>query len=290
MRHVFFRVPDNSVYPLLSPEQQSTMTSNMHSRLLTLLMICLIASSCAGNRANNLQDPVDERPNIVLIMADDLGFSDIGCYGGEIETPNLDYLAANGLRFRRFYNTSRCCPTRASLLTGLYNQQAGIGEMTTDRNLPGYRGFLTNNTVTIAEVLRTAGYHTAMTGKWHVSNTIEQSTPEAQLQWVNHQAFHPYFSPVEQYPINRGFEKYFGNIFGVVDYFDPFSLVNGSTAVISVPEDYYHTDAINDTAVSYIKTLAKTTNRSFCMWHKRLRTGHCRHCPKTFRNMKPHTK
>jgi arylsulfatase A-like enzyme len=199
----------------------------------------------------------DKRPNIIIILADDLGYSDLGCYGSEIQTPNIDKLAGNGLRFRKFYNTSRCCPTRASLLTGLYNQQAGIGEMTTDRNQPGYRGYLTENSVTIAEVLRTAGYRTAMSGKWHVSNTIEQPGKEAQLKWLNHQAYHPYFSPIEQYPIKRGFEKYYGNIFGVVDFFDPFSLVNDSTAVQSVPKDYYHTDAINDTAVSYIREFSK---------------------------------
>jgi arylsulfatase A-like enzyme len=198
-----------------------------------------------------------KRPNIILILADDLGYSDIGCYGGEIATPNLDYLANNGLRFNRFYNTSRCCPTRASLLTGIYNHNAGIGEMTTDRELPGYRGFISKNTVTIAEVLKDAGYHTAMVGKWHVSNTIEQKDAEAQLRWLNHKEEHPLFSPIEQYPVNRGFEKYYGNLWGVVDYFDPFSLVNGTTPVTTVPDNYYHTDAISDTAVAYIKEYAK---------------------------------
>jgi arylsulfatase A-like enzyme len=198
-----------------------------------------------------------ERPNIIVILADDLGYSDIGCYGGEINTPHLDKLAANGLRFSKFYNTSRCCPTRASLLTGVYNQQAGIGEMTTDRQLPGYRGYLTENTVTLAEVLKAAGYHTGMVGKWHVSNTIEQGNPEAQLAWLNHQSDHPAFSPLGQYPVNRGFEKYFGNIWGVVDFFDPFSLVNGTTPVKTVPRNYYHTDALSDTAVAYIREFSQ---------------------------------
>ncbi len=234
-----------------------------HRDCILIIFFAIIFSSCAENRQNKNVTKKDSRPNIVLILADDLGFSDIGCFGGEINTPNLDYLAANGLRFTRFYNTSRCCPTRASLLTGLYNQQAGIGEMTTDRDEPGYRGYLTDNTVTIAEVLKSAGYHTAMSGKWHVSNTIEQPTKEEQLKWLNHQAYHPYFSPVEQYPANRGFEKYYGNIWGVVDYFDPFSLVSGTTAVPSVPKNYYHTDAINDTAVSYIKEYSKEQNPFF---------------------------
>src|SRR5690349_2891925 len=107
-------------------------------------------------------------PNIVVILVDDMGFSDIGCYGSEIPTPNLDALAANGVRFTQFYNTGRCCPTRASLLTGLYAHQAGIGHMMEDKQLPGYRGRLNDQCVTIAEVLRPAGYFTAMSGKWHV--------------------------------------------------------------------------------------------------------------------------
>ena len=119
------------------------------------------------------------RPNIVLIMVDDMGYSDIGCYGGEIDTPNLDRLAEEGLRFTQFYNTSRCVPTRGSLLTGLYPHQAGVGRMTFDAGEPGYRGYLTENTVTIAEVLKQAGYRPGMVGKWHVSQTIERKDAAA---------------------------------------------------------------------------------------------------------------
>src|SRR5438045_237581 len=100
------------------------------------------------------------RPNVLLILADDLGYSDLGCYGGEIATPNLDALAANGLRFRQFYNCTRCCPTRASLMTGLYPHQAGVGDMTAQTPAPGYRGFPQPNTRTLAELLRTAGHTT----------------------------------------------------------------------------------------------------------------------------------
>jgi arylsulfatase A-like enzyme len=108
------------------------------------------------------------KANILVILVDDMGFSDIGCYGSEIPTPNLDRLASNGLLFTQFYNTGRCCPTRASVLTGLYPHQAGVGHMTEDNSVPGYRGRLNDRCVTIAEVLRGAGYFTAMSGKWHV--------------------------------------------------------------------------------------------------------------------------
>lgn len=226
------------------------------TRSLALLGLGIL-SACSGNERSAAADNADKRPNIIVILADDLGYSDLGSYGGEIQTPHLDEMAMNGVRFTRFYNTSRCCPTRASLLTGVYNQQAGIGEMTTDMNLPGYRGHITDNVVTLAEVLKNAGYRTAMTGKWHVSTTVVQPDKEAQLKWLNHQAEHPFFSPVEQYPVNRGFEKYYGNIFGVVNFFDPFSLVNGTDAVKSVPGGYYHTDALNDTAAAYVREFSK---------------------------------
>lgn len=116
--------------------------------------------------------PAADRPNIIVILVDDMGFSDIGCYGSEIPTPNLDALAADGLRFTQFYNTGRCCPTRASLLTGLYPHQAGVGHMTDDKGLPGYAGRLNDSCVTIAEVLKPAGYFTAMSGKWHVGQNL----------------------------------------------------------------------------------------------------------------------
>lgn len=227
-------------------------------KALAIALISISITSCKSNPEPEKNKITQEkRPNIVLILADDLGYSDLGCYGGEIDTPNLNYLAENGMRFTQFYNTSRCCPSRASLLTGLYNHEAGIGEMTTDRGLPGYRGHITDNTVTMAEVLKEAGYHTGMIGKWHVSNTVVQDTPEKQLNWLNHHESHPWFSPEDQYPTKRGFEKYYGNIWGVVDFFDPFSLVNGTEPVETVPDDYYHTDAISDTTVAYINEFSK---------------------------------
>ncbi|PHX79031.1 MAG: arylsulfatase [Opitutia bacterium] len=124
------------------------------------LLLALLAFGAGASAAT--------KPNIVVILVDDMGFSDIGCYGSEIPTPNLDGLAQSGLRFTQFYNTARCCPTRAALLTGLYPHQTGVGWMTEDQKQPGYEGRLNDRCVTMAEVLRPAGYLTAMTGKWHV--------------------------------------------------------------------------------------------------------------------------
>jgi arylsulfatase A-like enzyme len=176
------------------------------------------------------------RPNIVLIMADDMGFSDIGCYGSEIATPNLDRLAKGGIRFTQFYNTARCCPTRASLLTGLYPHQAGVGHMVVDRGAPAYQGYLNDRCATIAEVLRPAGYRTAMSGKWHVG--------ENRPHW----------------PTDRGFEKYFGLISGATNYW---RLDEGrQMAMDDKPwkppaEGFYMTDAITDYAVKFIDQLGR---------------------------------
>jgi len=174
-----------------------------------------------------------KRPNIILIMSDDMGFSDIGCYGGEISTPNLNELASNGLRFTQFYNTARCCPTRASLLTGLYPHQAGVGHMTEDRGLEAYRGDLNSHCLTIAEVLKQAGYSTYMAGKWHVTPHIKPEGPK--YNW----------------PRQRGFDRFFGTIFGAGSFYDPNSLTRDNT-MIPPAEDFYYTDAISDNAVNYI--------------------------------------
>lgn len=151
-------------------------------------------------------------------------------------------------------------PTRASLLTGLYPHQAGIGQMTFDRgaDYPGYRGFLKENAVTIAEVLKEAGYQTGMVGKWHVSLTYfkgdrKDERNKAHMTWLNRQGYYEDdFADINTYPTAKGFEKYYGNIWGVVNYFDPFSLVEQTKPVKEVPSDYYLTDAISDKAVAYI--------------------------------------
>ena len=169
-------------------------------------------------------------------MADDMGFSDLGCYGGEIEMPNLDILANNGIRYTQFYNTGRCCPTRASLMTGLYAHQTGMGWMTT-ANLkhPGYTGDLNKSCVTIAEVLRESGYSTYMTGKWHVVYD-KNMEPEG---------------PKDNWPLQRGFNKYYGPINGGGSFFTTKYLTYGNER-IKPPGNYYLTDAISDSSVAFI--------------------------------------
>ena len=177
-------------------------------------------------------EPRPPRPNILLIMADDMGFSDIGCYGGEISTPNLDALAAGGLRFRQFYNAARCCPTRAALLTGVYQHQAGVGHMVNDRGRPGYEGFLNDRCATIAEALAPAGYVTMISGKWHVG--------EEPPHW----------------PDQRGFQRSFGLISGGSNYFklDSARQMALDGAPWTPPDDgsFYMTDAFADQAVRFL--------------------------------------
>lgn len=224
----------------------------MKPNYLFLPVALLAANNAVAKNDSNKKN--SQRPNILIILADDLGYSDLGCYGSEIYTPNLDRLAQEGVRFSHFYNTSRSCPTRASLLTGLYQHQAGIGRMTFDDHLPGYRGTLSRNAVTIAEVLKEAGYATSMVGKWHIAETPLRKD---QREWLNHQVFHETFSDLCHYPVNRGFDSHYGTIYGVVDYFDPFSLVEGEVPIKEVPEGYYITQALSDRAVEEINEYAK---------------------------------
>ncbi len=179
---------------------------------------------------------VPRRPNIAVILVDDMGFSDIGCYGSEIPTPNLDKLAAGGLRFTQFYNTGRCCPTRASLLTGLYSHQAGVGHMVTDRKQPGYQGNLNDRCVTIAEVLRSAGYRTAMAGKWHVTRFVQATNETEKMNW----------------PRQRGFDHYFGVIQGTANYFRPKPLTRENEIIEAPADGFYTTDAFVDNALQFL--------------------------------------
>ncbi len=171
-----------------------------------------------------------DKPNIVIILADDLGFSDLGCYGGEICTPNLDELAASGVRFTQCYNSSRCCPSRASLLTGLYPHQAGIGRFVGKGNKkPGYLGRLTDRCVTLAEVLSKSGYGTYACGKWHVN---------------------------EPGPIGRGFKEFYGFVHGyAVDSWQPEMMIRlpaGRPQRSYVKGEYFATDAITDHALDFL--------------------------------------
>ena len=223
--------------------------------VITTGILALIATSCnsgvSNNKTGRSKQADTQKPNIIIILADDMGYSDIGCFGGEVNTPNIDRLAAQGLRFTQFYNSSRCCPTRASLRTGLYPHQAGMGGMTSnnDAGEPGpYQGYLNENCVTIAEVLKTAGYYTAASGKWHVG--------EARPHW----------------PTDRGFDNYYGLISGGANYFD---ITRGkspgivrhfaidSTEHMPPKEGFYMTDAITENALRFLDTASEKENPFF---------------------------
>jgi len=183
-----------------------------------------------------------KRPNIVFILADDMGFSDIGCYGSEIETPHLDALAKGGLRFTDFHNNPRCCPSRASLLTGMYPHQAGMGMMTNDHGLypyPAYIDDLSPNCVTIAEALKAGGYTTLMTGKWHLTPL---GPKEDKHSW----------------PLQRGFDRYYGILQGSGSYFDPGTLTLDNEPIEVSKEDrnFYLTDAIGEYSTKFIQEAA----------------------------------
>lgn len=203
----------------------------MHMLLPSVLLLAVAGTVCSAE---------SDRPNIVLIMADDMGYTDIGCYGSEIKTPVLDGLAANGLRFTQFYNTSRCCPTRAALLTGLYSHQAGMGLMTGDRGYDAYRGDLNRRCVTLAEVLGDGGYRNYMSGKWHVTR---HTGPKADNS---------------NWPLQRGFDRFYGTITGAGSFYDPATLCRGNTFITPEndpeyrPEHFYYTDAISDNAARYV--------------------------------------
>jgi len=206
-------------------------TEKMRTPSFLSLVILVILGSC---QIFNRTSPKTSLPNIVLIMGDDMGYSDIGCYGSEIRTPRLDQLAANGLHFTQFYNSARCCPTRASLLTGLYPQQAGVGHMMDDRGTPAFRGDLSTRAVTIAEALKRAGYATYMSGKWHVTPYVIENPDK------------------HNWPLQRGFDKFFGMISGAGSLYDPRSLTQGNE-YIAPREGFYSTTDFTNQAIDYIK-------------------------------------
>lgn len=202
-----------------------------------------------GSMARGLKVPSAERPNIVVILVDDMGFSDIGCYGSEIPTPNLDALAAGGLRFTQFYNTGRCCPTRASLLTGLYSHQAGVGHMTSDYGVTGYQGRLNDRCVTIGNIASSAGYLSVLSGKWHVGHQHKSN-----------------------WPVARGFDRFYGIPEGGGFYFQ---LKKGRSIVLNedvihtidkpLPDGWYSTDAFVEHGLNFVDE-AKAANKPF-LWY-----------------------
>ena len=207
--------------------------------------VCLLLSLCVGGRA-------DMRPNILVVMADDLGFSDLRCYGSDIDTPNLDALAKNGLRFTQFHNASRCCPTRAALLTGRYPHEVG---------LRSNGASLSKDVPTLAEILGKNGYHTGMTGKWHLTHAAALAGDEVNsakhLAVLNNQTRVRLFGERATYPAARGFDRHFGVIWGIVNFFHPFALVDGFEPVYDLPNDFYLTDALNSKTANYIRDFAK---------------------------------
>lgn len=200
-----------------------------------------------------------DRPNVIVILADDMGFSDIGAYGGEIATPTLDKLAAGGMKFSRFYNNARCCPTRASLMTGLHPHQTGIGWMTNPPqekkmdhgpDFPSYRGFLNQNSVTMAEVLRESGYATFLAGKWHLG-----------------------MHDRSRWPLQRGFDKFYGALTGASNFFTPrdprgITLQNEAIEEPASTTDrrYYTTDAFTDYAMKFIGEEKAEADRPFFLY------------------------
>lgn len=194
------------------------------------------------------EPPAGDPPNIVIVLADDSGYSDLGCYGSEIQTPNLDALGTNGLRFTQFYNTARCSPTRASLMTGLYSWQAGIGHLVEDFPLPGYTPALNRKCVTMAEVLKTEGYGTYLSGKWHIGGV-----------------------ETNQLPLQRGFDHYFGTLVnggstlpsGSGYYGSDYWLDNTFTNVGSGP---YSTDRFTDYALQFLQGHVAQTNAPFFLY------------------------
>jgi len=186
--------------------------------------------------------PTPTKPNVIIIMVDDLGFSDVGCYGGEINTPNIDALGTGGIRFTQMYNGARCCPSRAALLTGLHPHQAGIGQMGQNLGYPAYQGYLNQTSVTIAEVMGQSGYRTLMSGKWHVGGSYDARNRD---QWNPGDETHPM-------PTQRGFDKYFGLLEAADSFWNPKSLTLQETLIKNESPDFHLTDAIAEHASNQI--------------------------------------
>jgi arylsulfatase A-like enzyme len=234
------------------------------SLIITLAVsACMHTTTQVGSTATSKPDSIDavsaatSRPNVIVILADDMGFSDLGCYGGEIRTPNIDALAKDGVRFTQFYNNARCCPTRASIMTGLYPHQAGIGAMNQNLGKPGYEGELNDKCVTIAEVLKDGGYRTAAVGKWHMANlTISTPGVTNAKALISHKEDGSISPTMRSWPNSRGFDEHAGTIAGVGDYFDPYSLVENGKPIAPDTKDFYYTDFITDRSAKFVDRFA----------------------------------
>jgi arylsulfatase len=217
----------------------SRATSKRRYTLIAGIIICFALLAVSSNAIS--QNAKSKKPNVIVILSDDMGYSDIGCFGSEISTPHLDKLAKNGLRFTQFYNTARCSPSRASLLTGLYPHQAGMGHLSTENfPEPGYTDDLSKQAVTMGEVFRLGGYATYMVGKWHIAKNL---TPQGDRS---------------NWPMQRGFQRFFGTLNGSGSFYDPGTLMSGNS-FIAPSSDFYYTDAISDTAVKYIREHSSRT-------------------------------
>ena len=183
------------------------------------------------------------KPNVILILVDDMGFSDLGITGSEIRTPNIDGLAQNGALLTAMYNCARCCPTRASLLTGLYPHSAGIGHMGTDLGTPAYQGYLRNDSVTIAEVLKASGYRTLMSGKWHVGGDFLARDID---DWCSEEVKHPT-------PRQRGFDRFYGIVEGATHFFSPQLMIEDDQKTEVSANSFYFTDAITRKAITMLE-------------------------------------
>jgi arylsulfatase len=184
----------------------------------------------------------ETHPDIILILVDDMGFTDLGCMGSEIRTPNIDSIAKNGMLLSSMYNSARCCPTRASLLTGMYPHNAGVGQMGANLGTKEYQGFLRSDTTTIAEAVKRSGYRTLMSGKWHVAGDLWATRVDT---WRVGSEGHPT-------PRQRGFDRFYGILDGVSNFFSPHYLMKDDERIYASPTDFYFTDAITDEALLMI--------------------------------------
>ncbi len=184
----------------------------------------------------------DQAPNVIVILCDDLGYSDLGCYGSEISTPHIDQMAAEGLRYTNFHVNPMCSPTRASLLTGLNPHDAGVGHVAHgDPGFPGYALELTDHCATVAEIFRDSGYSTMMLGKWHLCKESDKHPAGNRNSW----------------PLQRGFDQFYGILGGFTNFHHPDRMIEGNSFcdMDSYPDDYYLTDDLTDRAITMIREI-----------------------------------